>query len=505
MLGKFQMIEPKAWKGATDRNHFGTVFGAKPQLASVKMHQLLAWHRGKNLELELMKFPVKYFETDDEYTWQLVGSSRRNLPLVEARFQGAVVLSTDTNVGDGRTTFELVFEEDWWADGNVIVGEKNELYPVRILGDAKPEGPSRYVYTCEVTGSAYNGIPGEELIGGKRFSKDFTPVEKDYSRKVGDVRFTSPISMRGDWTTIRLHTKVAGSMLNRKLAIGMPVLDKNGKEQIIDTWMHHVDYKFEEEFADEKNHALMYGKSNRDAKGEYYNFGKSGHAIQIGDGIRAQMQYANTQYYSSGKNILKTIENALYSLSASKLGFKERRFVLRTGELGAILFHKNVLNVTSGWSSYGFLGSRSDLNLVNKTTSNLHDNALSAGFQFIEFKAPNGVVLTVEVDPWYDDRVRNKTTWKTEGLEGPAESFRFDIMYIGDTDEPNIQLAKIKGQEESRGYQWGPFANPFTGQQNNMSSSYDEDSATIHKKSTFGVFILDPSRTMSIIPSVLSV
>jgi hypothetical protein len=286
----------------------------------------------------------------------------------------------------------------------------------------------------------------------------------------------------------------------------MPVLDKNGKEQVVDMWMHHVDYKFEEEFQDEKNHALMYGVSNRDANGEYYNFGKSGNAIKIGDGIRAQMQYANTQYYSTGKNILKTIESALYSLSASKLGFKERRFVLRTGEMGASLFHKAVLNVTSGWMTASYLGGYSGQNpaLASKTSSNLHDNALSAGFQFVEFKAPNGVVLTVEVDPWYDDRVRNKTTWKTEGLEGPAESFRYDIMYIGSMDEPNIQIAKVKGMEEIRGYQWG-MRNPFTGQINNMNMSYDEDSATIHKMSTFGVFILDPSRTMSIIPSVLAV
>ena len=506
-LGKFQMLEPKGWKGMTSKNHLGTVFGAKPQLASVKMHQLLAWHRGKNLELELMKFPTKYFETDDEFIWQLVGSSRRNLPLVEARYQGSLVEAADDNIGQGRTTFELVFEEDWWADGNVIVGEKNELYPIRVLGNPKVEGPTKYVYTCEVTGRAYNGIPGEELIGGKRFSKDFSPVEQELSREQGDIRFASPVSMRNDWTSIRLKHKVAGSQLGRKLAVGMPIVDKNGKEHVVDMWMHHVDFKFEEEFQDEKNHALMYGVSNRDGSGEYYNYGKSGNVIKIGDGIRAQMQYANTQYYSSGRNILKTIESALYSLSAGKLGFGDRRFVLRTGEMGASLFHKAVLNTTSGWMASNYIGSLSLGNpaIVSKTQNKLHDNALSAGFQFVEFRAPNGVVLTVEVDPWYDDKVRNKVYWKTEGLEGPAESFRFDIMYIGTTDEPNIQLAKIKGNEEFRGYQWGPFANPFTGETNNSAASFDEDASVIHKKGTFGVFILDPSRTMSIIPSVLAV
>lgn len=33
--------------------------------------------------------------------------------------------------------------------------------------------------------------------------------------------------------------------------------------------------------------------------------------------------------------------------------------------------------------------------------------------------------------------------------------------------------------------------------------SYDEDSAVIHKMAQFGVCVLDPTRTMSLIPAVL--
>jgi hypothetical protein len=34
--------------------------------------------------------------------------------------------------------------------------------------------------------------------------------------------------------------------------------------------------------------------------------------------------------------------------------------------------------------------------------------------------------------------------------------------------------------------------------------SHDEDSATIHKKATLGICVLDPTRTMSLIPSILA-
>ena len=75
-------------------------------------------------------------------------------------------------------------------------------------------------------------------------------------------------------------------------------------------------------------------------------------------------------------------------------------------------------------------------------------------------------------------------------------------MYIGTMDQPNIFKCKIKGVNEYRGYQWG-IRNPFTGQIGNPYMSYDEDSAVIHKMAKLGICVLDPTRTMSIIPSIL--
>ena len=141
-----------------------------------------------------------------------------------------------------------------------------------------------------------------------------------------------------------------------------------------------------------------------------------------------------------------------------------------------------------------------NLGVIQRTSSPLHQTALAAGFQFTEFRAPNGIVLKVEVDPMYDEDVRNKIQHPNGG---PAESYRYDILYVGSQDQPNIQLAKLKNHDEFRGYYWGPFRNPFTGEMNNGNAATDEDSATIHKMWIGGVFILDPTRTVSIIPSIL--
>ena len=301
--------------------------------------------------------------------------------------------------------------------------------------------------------------------------------------------------MRNEWSNIRIQHKVPGSMLNKKLAVGIPIV-KDGKKDVKNMWMHVVDYEVEVQFSEYKNNALAFGRSNRNANGEYMNFGKSGNVIKTGAGLYEQMEVANTMYYNTFS--IKLLEDALYELSAAKLDFGDRYFVIKTGERGAIQFHKAVLNTVSGWTQFDLSGAA--LGVVKKTGSNLHSNALSAGFQFVEYLAPNGVRVKVDVDPYYDDPVRNKVMHPNGGV---AMSYRYDIMYIGTMDQPNIFKCQIKGQPEYRGYQWGPFRNPFTGASNNPYASFDEDAAVIHKYATLGICVLDPTRTMSLIPAVL--
>ena len=500
-LGRFQMMQFTGWKGLTKDNQLASIYQRAPQPVADFMVQLLALYRGKSLESELAKYPTKEFDTDDEFMWQVIGSSRRNIPLLEARYEDNTVVDgtnkSGENAGIGTTPFYLVFAEDWFADGEVLFGNLNEVYPMRVLGDPRMEGTNA-VYKVELMGGNTDGIPVERLQQGERFSHEFAPVERELSRKVGDLRFTAPVTVRNEWTTLRKQYKVPGStMLNKKLACGVPIVDKNGNRKVQTMWMPWVEWQFEQEWSDEKNSALMFGTSNRNQNGEYGNIGKSGEVIRMGDGLLAQMKYGNTYYYNDFS--LKMLEDALYELSAAKLDFGDRTFVIRTGEQGAILFHNAVRNSLSGWQEFQI--NADQLGMLTKTSSPLHKNAMAAtGMQFTEFSAPNGVTVKLEVDSFYDDTVRNKVL---DSNGHPLMSSRFDIMYIGTTDQPNIFKCAIKGNPEFRGFQWGPFANPFTGETNNTSASFDEDAAVMHRKTTLGVCILDPTRTMSLIPAAL--
>ena len=500
VLGKFQTREFTSWKGLTRDNHLGAIFAKAPEKATNLMVQLLAYKRGKTLDTLMNQLPTREFESDEEYTWDVVGSSRRSIPLIEARDEnGAVVEDHRQMVGAGTAPFYLVFGEDWFANGEYIVGNLNEVYQFRILDDARLEG-SNAVYKVELAGGNTDGVPAERLLAGEKFTVEAAFVEAEMSRKVGDIRFSAPVSMRNEFSTIRIQHKVPGNKLNKKLAVGIPVVDqKTGKSMTKNMWMHYVDYELECQFSDYKNNALAFGKSNRNRNGEYTNIGKYGGVIKTGAGLYEQMEVANTYFYNDFS--LKLIEDALYELSASKLGMNknERYFLIKTGERGAIQFHKAILQTISGWTAFQINGD--NLGIVERTQSQLHTTALSAGFQFVEYKAPNNVRVKIDVDPYYDDPVRNKVQ---HHLGGPAFSYRYDIMDIGTMDQPNIFKCTVKGQPEMRGYQWGPFRNPFTGQMNNPYASYDEDSAVIHKMATLGICVLDPTRTLSLIPAVLS-
>lgn len=192
-LGKFQKISFSHWMGTTKENHLGGIFQAQPQKATDLMVQLLAYHTGKTLDTFLSQFPVKSFDDDREYTWDVIGSSSKNIPLVEARDIDGNVLDADSdNVGVNGEPFYLVFAENWFADGEQIVGELNEVYPLRVLGDGRNEGTNT-VYKVEMLGGITTGMPAEELVSGKRFSVDFAPVESEFSRKAGDRLYVTSL------------------------------------------------------------------------------------------------------------------------------------------------------------------------------------------------------------------------------------------------------------------------------------------------------------------------
>lgn len=500
-----QMVGVTAWRGTvTNENHLYGLFRTNPQMASDVMTVLMSTMHLPTLDTYLSReVPVREYEDDTELFWDIVTSSRRNIPLVEARrCDGTVVSDSDTtNVGIGFEPFYLVFPTDWFAIGEVLWGEKNETYPVIVKEAGRQEGTNT-VYLVEPFGAEVaGGIPVDELLPGKRFSWAYAPIEDNFSRKVGDVRFSSPITMRGDWQRVRLQHKIGGKEIGKRLAANIPVSrEVNGKMQtaVASRWMLAVTWKIEETWNEYKNNALDRGVSTRLENGEYSNFGLSGLANRQGSGFRQQQAAGNQQYYT--KFSIGLIEGALYDISAGKIDYNKRKFVVRTGERGAILFSREAKKEMSGWIP--LYGGTSNVPYMTKgPNADFTQNGVTiSNPQVTKWVAANGVEVTLMVDPSKDDTQTNKIMHPAGGT---AESYRFDIFYAADEEQPNIQKCVVKGQSEYRGYQWGPFYNPFTGEANNNFASFDEDAAVVHYKATLALVIYDPTRCISLIPAIL--
>lgn len=500
-IGKYVMTKGKSWSGLTLKNHIGQIYGLKPQLVS-KLTTVLLQNSGmKNLDTTLSMFPEKTLETADDFVWKVVGSEERNIPLVEARYNGSVVEESDTGVGQARTEIELVFEEKYFSEVHVIAGLRPDVYQYRLI-DAPYEEGGNFVYRAELFGGQETlaGVPGNELLAGNRFSIESAYVEDELSTKGADIAFTSPYLMRNSVSTLRMEHKVSGAMIDCKIQpvyfTGIETRDANtGKTHVSTTWMQEVYWQFEKAISRIKSKTIMFGKTNRDENGRYLNKGKSNIEIKAGSGIREQMEVSNTTTYN--KFSIRILEDLLSELCEGKLDFDERKFMLRTGERGAAQFNRAVTQEISGWKELGF--DNSNINGIQKTTSKLHNNALSAGFQFTEWRAPNNIHVMLEVDPMYDDKVRNKVLHPDGGV---AESYRYDIMYIGSMEEPNIQKIKVKGDDELRGYKAG-IRDPFTGRRGGVMN-HMEDSAIITAMWGSGAMVKDPSRTATLKPIILA-
>ena len=494
-LKNYQISRPFTfWKSEIEkRNHVSTMFHSAPQKASNVMVELLARNYAKSVESMLSVFPTKEFETDDEYTWDVIASTRRNIPLIEARKITGEVVGPEDTAGENGEEFFLVFGEDWFFNQEIIHGNFNEKYPLLIKGKPRYEG-TNVLYLVELANGSKSGVPGDRLQLGERFSYSHAVVSRGLSRGVGGVRHTAPTSMRNEWTTIRLKHEVSGDLLDKKIAFGVPAVKEVNGRQVKSTetvWMHYVDYEFQKTWSEYKNNAMLYGTSNRDANGEYHNFDASGEVIRMGSGLYELMERGNIIPYNNFS--LAFLEEILTGFSAGKLDFSDRKFMITTGEFGALQFNRAAKSAMSGWTEFDYNGD--SLGVVTKGEGGY----TLKNIQFTKYIAPNGIEVTVKVVPSYDDPVRNKITHPNGGV---AQSYVYDIFDLGTSEQPNIVKCGLKGKPEYYGFLSG-MRNPYNGSYNNPYMSYEDDKASMHRMATLGVCIFDPTRTMRLMPSML--
>lgn len=479
-LSPLQMTDATSWKGLTNENHLGAIWQQSPQKVSNMIAKIQQNYFGNDLEGLLSKYPTKEFDSDLDYTWELESQALDNIPLIEARINGAAVTAT-SQAGLSNTEFDLVFAKDWFSDGEKIVGEQNEVYPI-IIKSTTYEG-TNVVYTCELlTGDNTLFIPYAEISGGQLFSAEYAPVERTMSERGRQLKHKSHISMRNAFSQIRIEKKTPGNLSKRKM--GTVILDNAGKQFAL--WQHYESFMLDRSFREDINRLLMFGTSNRTSNGDYIQKGKSGYSIVEGSGLREQCEASNTSFYTTFD--ITSLSSRLLDLSEGKLSMDERSFMARTGERGAFQFHSALENF-----SQLFKSTRETSRIYN-TQSELNKKGLGYGGQFVEYMGPNMIKFNLSVDSVYDNRNRNKVMHPNGGV---TESYRYDIYDLGTNDE-RANIRKVATKEHNyitHAYIAGlrdPFS-PSGAAPKQISSA--KDAWEEHKFYIGGVMVTDPSKT----------
>jgi len=491
-ISPFQLYESEDITGLVTKSHLGYRFGIEPQQASKVATMIHQANLGATVNAYLNQFPTLTLQSDDDFTWDITTNGKKNIPLAKAEITLGTTVVAGNQAGLNFADFYLYFHEAYFTDVNQIVGERLEVYPILILEDPTNVG-GLWRYRCRLnTGDETLFIPYDEIVAGKRFSKDFSPVEKELSVKGGGVHYTFPYKMMNAFTMLRMQDTIPGNMIERPVKFSW--VDPVSK-RMMTTWMDYRSYELEMQYQDEINHMIMYSTTNKTSDGKYLQRGKSGRILQMGAGIKQQMEAANYNTYNSFD--IKKFTEMLLDLTVGKIVMGQREVTVLTGEWGMYQFHEALEDYTALYTP------ARDNYRIYSGGKGVTGAMAPMGFrgQFLEYIGPNGIKVNIVHDALKDDFARNKIYYP--GGQGLAESRVYEILNMGTSDgKPNIQKVALAKFGDIRGYEPG-LRDPFTIGKTNRIMSNPKDAWTEHRAYTGGAIVYDPTRTATYKPIIL--
>jgi len=497
------VYDAKDWSGLTSSNNLGALFGEQPFTVTDFIDTLYKVNLQDDLISELNKYPILYLPDDVEYQWMLMGADAKNLPLEKALDAAGNSFTAASTAGQYGQPVYMYFSERLFFQTHVIVGEEPDLYHLLVRDDGIQEDGLWKYKTELVTTDPELYIPYEELASGTLWSADYSLSEQFMSKKGSDISYTSPFRLANRISMIRKETTVPGEMIlkgrNNPVVFDWQIANKNGMVTKFNTWLNRLDWEFDKFFRREKAKLLFFGKSNRRADGTYGNLGDAGGEIKAGMGLRDQISPANIHYYTNF-SITKLVDWAL-SLSVGKLPEDSRKFVIGTGEHGLKMVSRAVEEYAGSFAIKSGSSTGLEHNRIDGVGSG--SGATYHRPQYNKVIDINGIQFNFIHIPWYDDPVRFKKYHPDGGL---VESYRLTLMDFGTSaGQPNIQLVRIKGQEEVFAYLSG-LRDPYTpggGNGRPKSISSKVDGYEITRADWLGIKVHNPLRMGEWIPNIV--
>lgn len=487
---KNQITDPKQYGGLVDTDHLGWNGATEPVYVRNqfidKVYELN--YGADNLVSFVNKLPKFYIDREGEYRWMLQGATEFNYALVRATIDAAGTTEvTDTHKAGllGQIFYMWFNEEVPFRASSTLTSNHPDDYSLRAASDGVTVGALRRFEVQITTSDETKFVPASELVSGSRWVDNYGLVENKLSVAGTGMSFATNFELKNTTSVIRKDYDVPGNMLeNHPLKFKFQMDDGKTFEK----WIPYQDWNFHTQFRRDKARLILNGKNTVLSNGNSLLKGVTGNTIKAGYGMYEQMNFGNILPYT--KFSVDNLADFVLQMSIGKIPEDKRSVVISTGEYGAGLVHRGLMDKAAG---YPWLQSSHNLKMNGgKITL---DEGQMVGYKFL-----NGVEFKIIIDPMKDDHIHNPLMHKDGGT---VASRTFDIFDFGTTNgKANIQQVAVTGNEEFYGYINGmrDAFNPYNnlGRPRQMASS--KDGYSVYKQYIGGVAIFNPLKTARYLP-----
>lgn len=425
-LGNKLRIKEMQWNAnMTEQSHLGRGLMTHPHRFSGYMDMMFTAQNiyADNPLTSMLQGMGEETIGNTEWEWELKNANTRPLVIVENLIPGS-----NTTPGKYKQVFPIKLDENWYLPGDVLhPGTSNKKFQVRVQSQGKTDGDGTTYMVRMNSDNPEDFIPLEYLKVGQQWGKLFSQYE-EAAEQSGSTVFSMPVAFRSKMSKFRKEYRITDLASTEVLACKIP----DSKGGLHDSWIKYAEVEYWQQWYRELERGLWYSRSADTV------MGATGRPVRSGPGVQELLEDSHIHRYShlTAKLIEEYLMDIFYGRVSPGKGRQIKGF---TGEYGMIQFHRAIQD----WQNKsGFIKNVEVY--TNKVGSNVHSNALEAGYQFVKYNMANGSSLELVHNPLYDDREINFEIDPVTGF--PVESQRITFLdFSGKTGKSsNIKIMKKK-------------------------------------------------------------
>ena len=419
---------------------------------------------------EGQKGGTKYVEIEDiEYEWPVFGRMRKTDAVAGHDYPAGA------EPGRGGAMIVMTFKTQWLKNQHTIISPKG--FTCRISGKPTRVG-NGFQYRLQLLGGA-KYLPLTEMkpntlwgmSGGAQVSESYSMGNESNTQTPGRVKNQIGV--------LRKSYEIGGNVSHRTTTFQFNV---NGKTT--NYWLPFEEMQHEMSFKGDVEENLWESQYNRDSSGRITTIDEELQLpIPMGAGMFEQIPNKDTYGQLTVKKLITTIREAMYGATDTM----KMNIVLFTGMGGKQEFSDALLNAASGWNLF-------DGALNNTITGSPMD--LSFGYNFTQFRHPDGHTITVKDLPYLDFGGRAQVADRHPITGYPMTSHEMHFIDMSTYDgERNVQIVTQKGRALIRGVEQGMTLlkglkyGDYSGNAMDINLATSQDKTSIHYLKTCGVAI----------------